>query len=143
MKNNQKITKSAGGIVLNVNKKILIVNQNYDSWSLPKGHIDPGETTLEAAIREIYEETGLDKPQYIKPLGHYGRYRIGLDGQNDKSEYKTITMFLFKSNENKLQPQDPNNPEAKWVSIEKAIELLTHKADKFFLEDSLPLWLDR
>ena len=54
MKNNQRITKSAAGIVLNVDKKILIVNQNYDSWSLPKGHIDSGETALEAAKREIY-----------------------------------------------------------------------------------------
>ena len=142
--NKTKQTQCAGGIVYNDDKKIVIVNQNYDSWSLPKGHIDPGETTLEAAIREIYEETGLDKPQYIKPLGHYGRYRIGLDGKDDKSEYKTITMFLFKSNENKLQPQDPNNPEAKWVSVEKAIELLTHKADKCFLKNLFPLlWLDR
>ena len=48
---NHKITKSAGGVVLNINKDVLIVNQNYDSWSLPKGHIDPGETAFEAAKR--------------------------------------------------------------------------------------------
>ena len=52
-----------GGVVLNINNQILIVNQNHDSWSLPKGHIDDGETKLEAAIREIYEETGIEKPK--------------------------------------------------------------------------------
>ena len=40
------------GIVLNINKQVLVVNQNHDSWSLPKGHVDPGETAFEAAKRE-------------------------------------------------------------------------------------------
>ncbi len=141
--NTTRQTQCAGGLIYNDKNQIIIVNQNHDSWSLPKGHVDEGETILEAAIREIYEETGLDTPKYIKSLGQYGRYRIGLDGNDDKSEYKNIAIFLFKSNENKLVPIDPNNPEAKWVSVDEALDLLTHEADKIFLKNSLPLWLDR
>ncbi len=134
MKNKIKITNSAGGVVFNKEKKILIVNQNHDSWSLPKGHVDPGETILEAAKREIYEESGVSQLDYIKELGFYERYKIGLDGSDDKGELKKIYLFLFKTNQMKLKPIDPMNPEAKWCTFNEIIELLTHKEDiNFFI----------
>ena len=136
-----KETKCAGGIIYNDKNEVVIVNQNHDSWSLPKGHIDPGESSLEAALREIYEETGIKKPTYIKSLGKFKRYRIGLDGNDDLSELKTISIYLFKSNQINLQPIDPNNPEAIWVDVEEAYKLLSHKEDKSFFKKSLSLWL--
>ena len=48
-----KHVECAGGIIINKNNEVAIVNQNHDSWSLPKGHIDPGESKLETAKREI------------------------------------------------------------------------------------------
>ena len=54
-----KKTESAGGVVLNKKGEVLIVNQYGNSWSLPKGHIEEGEEILEAAKREIYEESGI------------------------------------------------------------------------------------
>lgn len=50
---------SAGGVVMNPLHEIAVVSQRGDSWSLPKGHLDPGEDALQAAKREIREETGL------------------------------------------------------------------------------------
>ena len=128
------ITKSAGGIVLNKNNKMIVVNQNYDSWSLPKGHIDPGETALQAAKREIYEETGVTQLSFIDKLGKYERYKIGLDGKDDLSELKQIEIFLFRTNQLELKPIDPMNPEAKWVSYEEVLSILTHQADKDFIQ---------
>ncbi len=136
-----KETKCAGGIIYNDKNEVVIVNQNHDSWSLPKGHIDSGESSLEAALREIYEETGIKKPTYIRSLGKFKRYRIGLDGNDDLSELKTIDIYLFKSNQINLQPIDPNNPEAIWVNVEEAYKLLSHKEDKSFFKKSLSLWL--
>ena len=129
-----KKTLTAGGIVLNKDGLVLVVNQNGNSWSLPKGHIDEGEDKLQAAIREIYEESGITKLELIKELESYERYRIGLDGGEDKSELKQIFMFLFTTKEEKLKPIDPGNPDALWVKKEEVAELLTHKKDKeFFL----------
>ena len=134
-------TNCAGGIIINSKKEVVIVNQNHDSWSLPKGHIDFEETPLEAAKREIYEETGIKTPKYIMDIGSYNRYKIGLDGEDDISELKTIHIFLFKSNQKILSPIDPSNPIAKWVDYELIKTYLTHKEDIKFFNKSLKLWI--
>ena len=140
--NKTKIVECAGGIVINDKKEVVVVNQNFDSWSLPKGHVDPGEDKLTTAIREIYEESGIKNPKFIKPLGEFSRYRIGLDGNDDKTELKKIKIFLFKSSQANLDPKDPNNPIAKWVPYENVVELLTHNKDKEFYLKSIKLWID-
>ena len=127
-----KKTESAGGVVLNSKGLVLVVSQHGTSWSLPKGHIDPGEDALEAAKREIWEESGVRHLDLVRKLGEYGRYKIGIDGQDDTREWKQIHMFLFKSQDEKLSPQDPHNPQALWVDKGKVEALLTHPKDKEF-----------
>lgn len=134
MENGTKYTKSAGGLVLNTEGKVLVVSQGGKTWSLPKGHIDEGEEALDTAKREIYEESGVKQLEFIKSLGDYDRYKIGKYGGDDLSELKNISMFLFKTNEQDLKPIDSYHPEAKWVEKEKVADLLTHEKDKeFFL----------
>ena len=130
-----KKTKISGGVVLNKNKDVLIVNQRGNSWSLPKGHVESGEVLLETAKREIYEESGIKNLVYIKKLGSYSRYRIGLNFNDDRSELKEIHIFLFETNEMSLNPIDEHNPEAKWVLPENVSGFLTHKKDKLFFEE--------
>ena len=132
---NPRRTKSAGGGVVNPEGKVLVVNQNGDSWSLPKGHIDDGETALQAAKREVAEESGVKDLILVKSLLTYERFRIGLRGGDDKSEMKEIEMFLFRTNYvGDLKPSDPNNPEARWVEKEQVADLLTHPKDKEFFQ---------
>lgn len=126
------LTRSAGGVVTNGDGKILVVSQHGTSWSLPKGHIDPGEDPLTAAKREILEESGVRELQLVRELGTYSRYKIGANGGEDGSERKTITMFLFRTNQKDLQPTDPDNPEARWVPKSEVAALLTHPKDKEF-----------
>lgn len=130
-----KQTQSAGGVVLNNKGEVLVVNQRGISWSLPKGHIEEGENKIAAAKREIFEEAGIKNLELIKKLGSYQRHKIGRDVKiDDKTELKTIFMFLFRTDELDLKPQDKHNPEARWVSKEKVAELLSHPKDKdFFL----------
>lgn len=141
IKNTQKV-ECAGGIIINQFNKIAIVNQNHDSWSLPKGHIDKGESAINAAVREIYEETGIINPTLIKKIGTYERYRIGLDGNDDLSELKTIHIFLFQSNQKILTPIDKNNPEAKWINIKEVENYLTHKEDIKFFKENIKLFIN-
>ena len=127
-----KVTVSAGGVVINQDGMVLVVNQRGSSWSLPKGHIDPGEEPLQTAIREIKEESGITDLQFLQTLGAYGRYKIGLNTDEDKNEWKTLVFFLFKTDQNKLKPQDPHNPLARWVHPDEVSALLTHPKDKAF-----------
>ena len=136
MENKPKKTKSAGGVVVGGMGKILVVSQRGTSWSLPKGHIDSGEDAIDAAKREIYEESGIKDLEFVKRLRSYTRYKIGKGGNGeDKSEIKKIVMFLFKTKEKHLSPIDPHNPEARWIEKDKVSHLLTHPKDKaFFLQ---------
>ena len=129
-----KKTRSAGGVVTNSEGKVLVVSQRGTSWSLPKGHIDRGESALVAAKREIYAESGIRDLELIRELGTYERHRIGVDGGDDRSELKVITMFLFRTSEKSLRPVDPDNPEARWVERSKVAPLLTHEKDKEFFQ---------
>lgn len=132
-----KKTETAGGVVLNKEGKVLVVSQNGNSWSLPKGHIEKDENGIEAAVREIQEESGVSQLEYLKPLGTYQRFRIGLNGKDDRSELKTIHMFLFSTDQEELKPTDPKNPEARWVPKSDVAKLLTHQKDKDFFDSIL------
>lgn len=120
---------SAGGIVFNEEGKFILVRQPDKSWSLPKGRLKDGEDNLTAAKREIYEETGVNKLEFIKELGSYKRL------SSDKVNLRTIILFLFKTSQKKLSPRDAENPEAKWADKEEVFNLLPNKEDKeFFLK---------
>lgn len=125
-------TESAGGVVLNAEGLVLVVSQNGTSWSLPKGHVEAGEGLLEAARREIYEESGVAELELLGELGSYSRHRLGPDGGEDASELKTIHMFLFRTSATELRPVDPDNPEAVWVERSRVAEMLTHPKDAEF-----------
>ena len=134
MKDRPEKTKSAGGVVVNGENRVLVVSQRGDSWSFPKGHIEEGEDAETAARREIYEEAGISELELVKKLGEYQRYKIGKGGMGeDKSELKTITLFLFRTKaKGELKPIDSHHPEARWVEKEKVTDLLTHPKDKEF-----------
>ena len=133
-----KSTESAGGIILN-NGHILLVNQHQSSWSLPKGHIENNELPLDAAYREIYEETGIIHLNLLSYLGNYTRFKIGKDiTQDDTSEKKTLHFFLFKTNQHHTQSHDTANPENKWIPIREVVNHLTHPKDKDFFHSIIP-----
>lgn len=126
---------SAGGVVVGRDGRIILVRQHSNSWSLPKGGVEGGETLLEAAVREIFEETGIANLTFVAVLGEYERYSIGKDGVGENRELPIgkRTIFLFTTNEEAFNPTDAEITDIRWASIEEAIELLTHPTDAAFL----------
>jgi ADP-ribose pyrophosphatase YjhB (NUDIX family) len=134
-----KQTESAGGIVVNAQGQILVVSQHGTSWSLPKGHIEAGEDPLTTARREIHEESGITQLEYVRDLGSYQRFRLSPIGGEDRTELKTIYIFLFKTTQEQLSPIDPANPEARWVDKTAVAEMLTHPEDRQFFTEAIGL----
>jgi len=124
------------------NDKIAVVSQHGTSWSLVKGTLEKGEDKESALKREVEEETGITNFRTIKQYPSYDRYIIGKDGGEDKSMLKTISMFLCVTPEPELLPQDPENPEARWIDPLEVGRLLTHAKDKAFYNGVLEEVLD-
>jgi len=122
-----KFVNSAGGIIINPNGQIVVVQMGSFDWSFPKGSIEQDETKIQAAKREIYEETGIKNLKLIKEFPSYQRP----NGTNPQ-ELKTIYMFLFSSTQTELKPLEPDTIKAVWVEKDKVIDSLSHQGDKDF-----------
>jgi len=135
----QKQVACAGGIVLYMDQ-VLLIRQNGNSWSLPKGHVDPGETLETAARREIQEESGVSDIRVIKALPSYKRFRLSLSGGDDVSEEKTMTMFLCETTDPRLAPEEAHS-QAFWIPAMGVGALLSHPKDRAFYDQQLALVL--
>lgn len=92
------------------------------AWFFPKGRLEAGESSEEAARREIEEETGLAQLEYLDDLGEYERYHMAPNGAIERSEIKCIHMYLFAA-----APDVPLTPayeiaEARWVPLSQVAE---------------------
>lgn len=122
------MVKSAGGLVRNSAGKFILVSQSSTSVTIPKGHVEEGETNLEAAKREIFEETGIKDLRLIKSMGTITR--IAGDNPN---KIKNIEVFLFETSEKLLNPKE-ERVKAEWVSYEELLNKLTYKEDQEFFK---------
>lgn len=92
---NFKVVKAAGGLVLNSKNEILFIFRN-NTWDLPKGHIEKGESKKIAALREVEEECGISNLSIKQKL--MITYHIYLQ---DGLKLKETHWFLMNSNDEK------------------------------------------
>ncbi|MET8679639.1 NUDIX domain-containing protein [Streptomyces sp. NPDC004647] len=133
-----QLPQVAGGVIVNPLGTLAVVSQLGTSWSLPKGHLNPGESSIDAARREAAEETGLTSLVHQGELCSYERSALDAEGRPDDTRWKRITLHLFTTPALPLAPQDPCNPEARWAAPQEAAGLLTHPEDRQALTRVLP-----
>jgi len=93
--------------------------------ALPKGHVDPGETTIQAAVREVREETGI-VAELVCELGE-SRYWYRREG---RTIGKTVAFFLFTYVEGDIADHDDEVEEVRWLALDEAQAALSHDAER-------------
>ena len=135
---NSGVDFAAGGIVLSGDKILLVKNKKGDSsinseswWGYPKGHLEEGEKPSEAAVREVYEETGFEvKIVNNKPVAE-SRYEIERSGEILQ---KTVWFYEMKVVAPFINEPDDEIDEIALVDFESALDLLTHDEDRKILK---------
>jgi ADP-ribose pyrophosphatase YjhB (NUDIX family) len=101
-------------------------------WSLPKGHIEPGETPEQAAEREIREETGIEG-HVLAPLGIIDFWFMA----DSQRIHKTVHHFLLEADGGALSDADSEVDEVAWVPLSEVADRLAHEDERRLL-DHLP-----
>lgn len=126
----QRDETSAGGLVVERETMRAVIigrrsNRGRLLWSLPKGHVEDGETPAEAALREVLEETGLSG----EIAGELGVIDFWFQ-QDRVSIHKTVHHFLMFATDGTLTPQVGEVDEIAWVALDQVSKRLTHQDEK-------------
>lgn len=107
----------------------LIEHMAAGHWSLPKGHMEDGETESETAIREIKEETNLE-------IELDTSFRSVISYSPFRGCVKDVVFFIAKAVSDKLIRQECEVRELAWLPFEQAHEMLTFISDREVLEQA-------
>ena len=126
------------GIILLNDKNNVFVGRRIDnpknSWQMPQGGVDENEDFLQAAKRELEEETGVKSVKLIKELDGWFKYDLPeyLLGKIWEGKYRGqkqkwfVMKFLGKSSEINVKTKNPEFFEWKWIELSKLPKIAVH-----------------
>jgi 8-oxo-dGTP pyrophosphatase MutT (NUDIX family) len=124
---------SSGGAVIDLRNGVphvaMIATRGRTRWGLPKGAVSEGETSEQAALREVLEETGL-KAEIVRPLDTIEYFfRAG-----DTLIRKRVDFYLMRYVDGKLTPQLSEVDDVEWVELHEGIQRASFESERKLLE---------
>jgi 8-oxo-dGTP pyrophosphatase MutT (NUDIX family) len=98
-------------------------------WSLPKGHVEAGETNEDAAIREVAEETGITG-RVVAPLGTIDFWFVA----EGRRIHKTVHHFLLMAQSGELSDEDVEVEEVEWVPLGELANRLAYDDERQLIQ---------
>ncbi len=124
---------SAGGVAFHRNEEkieiALILVGPHNRWQLPKGAVNKGESTEDAALREVREETGLNT-ELMGALDSIEYWFYASQGGQRTRFHKMVHFYLVRFISGDTADHDHEVEEARWVEIEQALEMLAYESEK-------------
>ncbi|MEM4246218.1 MAG: NUDIX hydrolase [Candidatus Bathyarchaeia archaeon] len=124
---------SAGGVVYRMENGmplfLLIGFKRRGVWCLPKGLIEAGESELEAAQREVREETGVSRLTLVDKIGSIN-YQFWL---RSGPVSKTVHFYLFETDQTETQVGEEHDVYS-WFPYEKAVASLSYRNEREIVE---------
>jgi 8-oxo-dGTP pyrophosphatase MutT (NUDIX family) len=120
---------SAGGVVVRGDEVAVIVpkrrgRNDGQVLGLPKGHLDGDETEVEAAVREVREETGVT----AEPLGKLGEISYSYERRGQTID-KRVVFYLLEYRSGELD-HDHEIEQVQWMPLEEAARSLTYSGER-------------
>jgi len=133
---------SAGGLVVDRERDAAAIIGRIDRkgrmiWSFPKGHLEAGETAEMAAVREVFEETGITAEVHA-PIGDIAFWFM-LDG---KRIHKTVHHFLLIATGGELSDADREVDAVEWISLRDIHTRLSYGDERRLLPPALRMLED-
>lgn len=119
--------EGAGGVVFDPRGRVLLIRHRSGRWVFPKGHIDPGESHLQAAVREVEEEAGI-AARCLEPTSTWTTRYV-----NDRGQPRRITWYRLSSEEARPVMREDLFPEGAFLPPEEALARLSHDEDRQLL----------
>lgn len=119
--------EGAGGVVFDPHGRVLLIRHESGAWVFPKGHLDEGEDHLQAAVREVEEEAGV-QARCEDPAAHWTTAYV-----NDRGRRRRITWYRMECDVGEPVMREHLFPEGEFLPPEEAMERLSHDEDRRLL----------
>src|SRR5882724_8352070 len=137
-----KLQFSAGGVAFRKQDRqvdVALISVGEDNrWQLPKGLVDKGESTEDAAIRVVREEAGIDT-EIVTRIDKVEYWYFWKENGQRIRYHKFVYFYLLRYKSGDVRDHDHEVNEARWVAIDDAIEMLAFDNEKKIMEKAKEL----
>lgn len=133
--------QAAGGVVMHDGRILLLDRPARGEVRLPKGHVEPGESPQETALREVREEAGYADLEIVADLGTITNHFVVPASDRDVVRDETFFLMRLGSDEPfQRDDHDASQFNALWVPLDDAPACLTFESEKEFARRAIQVW---